>query len=92
MSIVKRVVGLPLQFGGEEHEGWLPPGAARPLPTQVRHVVLDIEIEFDGHGYLLCWMSRDHSVVGDTWHQSLADAEKAATKNFGVQPLQWQIT
>jgi hypothetical protein len=44
MCIVKRVLAIPFTFGGEEHSGWLPPGAATPLPTPVQYVVLDVEI------------------------------------------------
>ena len=44
LVIVKRVTGVPVRFGGEEHRGWLPAGAAVPLPTPVRDVLLDIEI------------------------------------------------
>ena len=42
--VLKHVAGLVVQFGGETHSGWLPPGAAVPLPTPIERVVLDIEI------------------------------------------------
>jgi hypothetical protein len=90
MTVVKRITGLPVLVGGEKHSGWLPAGAAVPLPTPRRDVVMDLEIQFDGHGYLLCYASRDGSVSGDTWHQSLAEAERAAAETFGVQSAQWQ--
>ena len=59
LEIVKRVSGVPVKFGGESHSGWLPAGAAIPLPTPVLDVLLDIEIQFDGSGYLLCYSSQD---------------------------------
>lgn len=90
LDVVKRVSGLPFQFGGEEHSGWLPPGAAIPLPTPIRNVLLDVEIQFDGHGYLLCYSAQDGSTSSDTWHQSLSDAERAAEEQFGIKPTQWQ--
>ena len=89
-GVVKRVVGLPIRIGGEEHTGWLPPGAATPLPTPIRDVVLDIEIQYDGDGYLLCYEAREGGFSGDTWHESLEDAELAAAESFGVQPSQWR--
>jgi hypothetical protein len=91
LNAVKRVSGLPFQLGGEEHSGWLPAGAAVPLPTPIHNVLLDVEIQFDGHGYLLCYSARDGSTSGDTWHQSLADAEQTAEEQFGIKPSQWQL-
>ena len=86
MSVVKRVLGLPVQIGGEPHPGWLPVGAAHPLPTSVRAILMDVAIEFDGYGYLLCYQARDGSISGDTWHKILAEAEQAAANSLGVQP------
>lgn len=90
LEIVKRVTGLPVQFGGEQHTGWLPAGAAVPLSTPVIDVLLDLEIQSDGDGYLLCFSSQDGTVHGDTWHQSVIEAENAAANDFGVQPSQWE--
>ena len=89
MSPLKRVVELRVRIGGQQHSGWLPAGAATPLPTPVRDVLLDIEIQDDGSGYLLCYASRDGSAYGDTWHESVEAAEQAAAEYFGVQPSQW---
>ena len=91
MHTVKKVTGLPVRFGGEEHSGWLPAGAAVPLRTPVRDVLLDIEIQSDGSGCLLCHSSQDGTIQGDTWHATVADAEQAANEDFGVQPSQWQF-
>jgi hypothetical protein len=90
MSVAKRVLGLPVRIGGEQHSGWLPVRAAQPLPTPIRDVLMDIEIEFDGYGYLLCYQSRDGSVYGDTWHETLAEAEQTAANSLGVQPSHWR--
>jgi hypothetical protein len=90
-SVVKRIRSLPFQFGGEEHSGWLPPGAAVPLPTPVQNVLLDIEIQFDGAGgYLLCYAARDHAISGDTWHETLTDAQSAAADMFDVDESEWE--
>jgi len=90
MTIVKQVFGHHVTFGGERHSGWLPQGAAMPKPTPTNDVALNITIESDGAGYLLCWVSSDRTVAGDLWYQDLADAERAATENFGVADNQWQ--
>jgi len=75
---------------GEEHTGLLPAGAAKPLPTPVRDVLLNVEIQFDGSGYLLCYSSTDGTVFGDTWHETLSDAERAATEYFGIDGSEWE--
>jgi len=90
MTLVKQVLGHHVTFGGEAHSGWLPDGATTPLPTPTHDVALDIEIRSEGGGYLLYWLSSDRVVAGDLWYQTLADAEQAATENFGVAPDQWQ--
>jgi hypothetical protein len=90
MTIVKQVLGHHVTFGGERHSGWLPQGAAMPEPTPTSDVALNITIESDGAGYLLCWVSPDRTVAGDLWYQDLTDAEQAATENFGVAHDQWQ--
>ena len=88
--IVKQILGHHVTFGGEAHSGWLPQGATIPTPTPTRDIALNITIEFGGAGYLLCWASADHAVEGDLWYQMLADAEQAASENFGVAADQWQ--
>jgi hypothetical protein len=92
MSIIRRITCVPFRFGGVTHSGWLPPGAATPLPTPVKEVLLDIEIEEVSGGYLLCYCSHDGSEAGDTWHQSLAAAEETAARDFGVKPADWQVS
>jgi len=87
---MKRVLGHRVMIGGERHSGWLPKGAPTPLPTATRDVAFNIEIEFDGSGYLLCFVSAEGDLSGDTWHQTLDDAMKAAFENLGVRDDQWQ--
>lgn len=81
--------GVQLVIGGEEHSGWLPEGAAMPLPTPVRNVVLDLSIEFDGSGYLLIHQSTDGSLAGDLWYPTLEEAQTAAGEFFKVGHSQW---
>ena len=90
MTVLKQILEHHVIFGGERHSGWLPQGAATPKPTPPNDVALNITIESDGAGYLLCWVSSDRTVAGDLWYQELADAERAATENFGIGNDQWQ--
>lgn len=77
-------------IGGEEHSGWLPAGAATLLPTPMRHLLFNLEILFDGEGYLLCHESTYGTVSGDTWHQTLSDAENSAHDWFGIAGTEWK--
>ena len=90
MTIIKRISGHKVRIGGTHHSGWLPEGAAHPLPTPVREVLFNLEIQFDGSGYLLCYVSQEGDLYGDIWHETLMDAEKAAAEDFGVKDNQWQ--
>lgn len=63
LNVVKRVSGLPFQLGDQEHIGWLSPGVAVPLPTLILNVTPDVDIQFDGHGYLLCYSAQDGSTI-----------------------------
>jgi hypothetical protein len=89
MSVVSRINNFHTTIGGEAHSGWLPPDAALPLPTPRRDVVLNFVIECEGSGYLLIVNSADDSVRGDTWHQSVADAQELAESWYGVSPTAW---
>ena len=88
--VIKRVVGLAIRLGGQQHSGWLPPGAANPLPTPARDVLIDLEIEFDGSGYLLICQAQDGSFCWDTWCESMEKAEMQAAEEYGIQPSQWE--
>ena len=89
MMVVEMIKARPVRIGGEQHTGWLPANAAIPLPTPIREILLNIEIQNDGAGFLLCYSSTDGTVYGDTWHESLADAESAAFDNFGIARAEW---
>ena len=86
---LKRASGIRLRLGGEEPTGWLPPGAARPLPTPVREVLVDIELQGDGaNGCLLIFQAQDESFCWDNWYESIQAAELAA-QVYGVEPSDW---
>jgi hypothetical protein len=88
LSRVKRITGLPVRFGGIEHSGWLPPGAAEPAVTPMEEVIVDLEIVVDGSAYLLCWSSQDGQ-EGDSMYDSVEEAEKAAEEYFGATRPMW---
>lgn len=90
MAVIKRLMGVPIRFGGEEHSGWLPANAAMPLPTPVEDVLVDFEIDELEVGYILAWFSRNTSHHGDSWHETLEDALEQASTEFGVMPEEWQ--
>ena len=89
---IKRITGMPFHFEGVEHSGWLPPAAARPLPTPIKQVLLDLEIVPESNGYLLCWSSDDGSVIGDLWFERLEDAIRQAEQDFGIGESEWLTT
>jgi hypothetical protein len=92
MRVVRRVQNRTVRFGGEEHSGWLPPGAAQPLPTPTIDVLLNLEIAIgDGSGYFLQCSSTNTSYIGDTWHEDLEGAIEQATVQFGIEPAEWEI-
>jgi hypothetical protein len=92
LAVLKRASGVGYRYGGEQHTGWLPPGAATPLPTPIRHVTLDVTIEDDGGaGYLLVFTAREEPDFGnDYWFDNVADAEATAAEWFGIGPGRWQ--
>ena len=90
ITVVKQILGHRVTIGADPHSGWLPAGATTPLPTPARVVVLNVTIEFDGSGYLLCYESVDGSLANDSWHQTLEEAEQAAIESFGIRASQWQ--
>ena len=60
-----------------------------PLPTPIREVVLNLEIQFEEEGYLFCYEAIDGTFSGDTWHETLESAE-AAARAFGIDLSEWQ--
>lgn len=44
MITVKRISEHKVQTGGTQHSGWLPEGAANPIPTPMREVSFNLEI------------------------------------------------
>ena len=92
LAVLKRVSGVAYQCGGEEPTGWLPPGAAIPLPTPVRNLTLDMTIEDDGgSGVLLVFAAKDDpNFHGDYWFDDLTAAVAMAEEWFGIEQSRWQ--
>jgi hypothetical protein len=90
MKVIKEIKNYKVTIGSEQHMGWLPAGASNPLFTPAREVILNITIEHDGSGYLLCYTSSDGDIYGDTWHETLESAESEAFEYFGVNFNKWE--
>jgi hypothetical protein len=88
--VIKRLPGVPARFGGEEHSGWLPANAVTPPPTPVEEAVVDFEISVVEGGYLLEWYSRNTSHRGDLWFETLEDALRQASIDWGIPPEKWR--
>jgi hypothetical protein len=86
VAVIKRLLAVPVRFGGVEHSGWLPANAATPQPTPVEDALVDFEImEVEG-GYVFQWFSRNTGQRGDSWHETLEDALEQAGVEFDVRP------
>ncbi len=90
MKVIKEIKNYKVTIGGKLHTGWLPANASNPQPTPVQKILLNISIEHDGFGYLLCYTSSDGGISGDTWHETLNDAEFSASEYFGVRSTEWE--
>jgi hypothetical protein len=91
MRILKQILGKPIQFGGNEHSGWLPPNATLPQPTPIENAILDIRILETKGGFILEWESRNTNLSNDTWHKTIDDAENQAEYQFGIKPSEWEV-
>ena len=89
MSLVKRA-SVPCIVEGrmQPGAGWSAAGMALQhgyeLPSPVREVLLHVDLEKDGGGYLLIVTSDDPSIWCDDWFASQDEAEKAAADWYGV--------
>ena len=90
MTIVRKLRNVIVDFGGEEHAGWLPTGVSTPRATPVERVRMDLEIHQVDGGYLLTWDGHDEEHRGDTWHLTVEDAMAQARASFDVDPAEWE--
>jgi|GEM_PF-5528437 len=94
MPVVKRASGITYVYGGNAHSGWLPPGAPTPPPEPIRHLTLDVTIEYEpGDGFLLILQAREdpEAFCGDNWYGSLGAAEDDADALFGIGLDRWEV-
>jgi len=77
-ALIKRASGIPFTLGGEPPAGWLPAGAARPLPTPEEPVLLDLTIQATGGGFILEWVGPTAAHSGDLWYAAHAVPPPAA--------------
>src|SRR5262245_26772847 len=64
MSEIKLACEWTVEFGGEEHSGWLPEGAATPKPRPIRRVDLAFVILCEGpESFILEWSGPDRETV-----------------------------
>jgi hypothetical protein len=89
VAVIKRLLAVPVRFGGEEHFGWLPANAATPPPTPVQDALVDFEIDEVEGGYILEWFSRNTGHHGDSWHETLEDTLREARTEFDIRPEEW---
>ena len=90
MKVLKQILGRAIQFGGQEHSGWLPANAASPRPTAIENDFLDIRILQTEGGFFLEWQSRNPNRTSDTWHETIKDAEAQAAYQFGIEAWEWK--
>ena len=72
---------------GDQQSGWLP--VAGEKTAYARAIILNIEIQFDGYGYLLYYSTDDGLLYGDTWHLTENEAKQAGLEEFGVHLNEW---
>ena len=78
-----------VDFGGEEHSGWLPKGAAPPETTPVQRVALALVIMKQDGGCILEWRGPTQDMSGDRWYSTVDDALADADKLFGIPADAW---
>ena len=80
------------KVGGEQHKGWLPENASKPLDIPTKEILFDLEIEEieNEGGFLLLYHSQNGELYGDTWHRNEQDAIDAANEWFGVPKDSWK--
>jgi hypothetical protein len=87
MSAIKQKRGWILPVVGTQQGGWSVAG--RGVMGAIRELAFNVQIESDPGGYLLVYASQDGALFGDTWHETLAEAEEVALEEFGIPPSGW---
>lgn len=93
--ILLQAPALQSIIGMDAPVGWLPPGAAPPLPMPPEQALLDIRIFEEEGVFTLAWRShsvvagRPASSVGQRNFSSLIEAEREAEMQFGLTEIDW---
>jgi len=90
MVVIRRLLAVPIRFGGEKHSGWLPANAAAPPPTPEEEALVDFEISEVEGGYILEWYSRNTSHHGDLWYETLEDALEQTSIDWSIGREEWR--
>jgi hypothetical protein len=91
MRVLKEVIGKRVEFGGEEHTGWLPLNSVVPQPTSIENAIVDVRILEEGSGgFILEWVSPDAYPPSDSWHATIEEAEGEAKDQFGIEASEWK--
>jgi hypothetical protein len=89
-EIVRRRRGWRVLPGPGQAAVWRPAAAPGRAGEASREMVVDVHVEHDGSGYLLICESQDAIPHGDTWHETLVEAETAARERFGITEEDWE--
>ncbi|MEI8571174.1 hypothetical protein J0667_04345 [Methylomonas sp. WH-1] len=88
-KIICRVQKLVF-VAGDQKTGWWPvANTTSDNTSSTRRELFDIDIYFDGSGYLLCYSTTNQGLYGDSWHLTEFDAKQTALEEFGVQINEW---
>ena len=91
MKILRQVLGKQIEFGGEEHTGWLPLKSAVPRAMPVERALIDVRILETEGGVILARESKDDGQSNDSWHATLEDAQHQAQDQFGIKASEWEV-
>ena len=79
-------IARPIMAGGEQHQGWLPLGAAEP--PDMPEYPINLLIEENDSGVFL-FVETPHGKF-DSWHPTFTDAAQQANVRFNVAPEEWR--
>jgi len=88
MGLIKQRRGWLVSVVADQRGGWGAAGGDAVGPT--REVSFNFRIESDAGGYLLVYAFEDSALYADTWHETLAAAERAALEEFGIPHAAWE--
>ena len=91
MPVVRHARQVVRVVGGDAHHGWLPLGAAAPLPTPELTVAFDVQVRTEDTSWFLEWTCSRPEFSGDLCCRDLGDALDAALDQFGIEADEWDV-